>query len=453
MNISSSQIKLFGIVAAIIVVFVLAFTFFTRGSLSGTQDVNLVVWGVGDTQQDLQEAFDSFGALVKSSGAYENIKLTITYRAWRPEEYEDLLLNQLAEGKGPDIFYIHNTWLPKYHSKLVALPATGMSLDAFREQFVSVAAQDLIYDRQIYALPHYVDTLATYYNAQQYQGAAMDTSRPAPTWSAFRAQVAALTNKNGEQISRSGVALGTAENIRYAVDLLYLYLLQRGADVCDGTDCDAIVIDDSSDFKAALRDYLSYSDNTSANYSWNSNYLTGLQSSNIFNDIDAFIRGRVSTIFAYASDYQQIKTLGAGNNLRFEIAEIPQADDAATSDKIAFASYWAMAVSRNSGHPQLAWDFIQHMTSRPVLAEYYDRHPRPVSREDMINTSTDNPLRVFDRQSKYAQSLAIYDRTRFAEVLSSGIEKLATKGGTLTDVVKEMDDRLNTVMAPYHNLN
>jgi len=453
MNISSSQLKLLGIVFGIVALFVLAFTFFTRGTTGARQTVDLVVWGVGDTQDDFKKAFDGFSDVVEKSGAYGNVKFSITYRAWRPEEYEDLLLNQLAEGKGPDIFYIHNTWLPKYHSKLIPLPAEQMSLDDFRQQFVAVAASDLIYDGQIYSLPHYVDTLATYYNTQHYQGADTGSSRPASTWSAFKSQVAALTTKNGEQITRSGAALGTAENIKHAVDLLYLYLVQKDAKICSNQDCKAITVADDANFRDALRDYLSYSDSTGPNYSWNTTVLAGLQNSNIFNDIDAFIRGRVSTIFAYASDYQQIKTLGASNNLRFDIAEIPQTDNAATVDKVAFASYWSMAVSRNTAHAQLSWDFIKYMTTRPVLAEYYELHPRPVSREDMIDTSTSNPLRVFDRQSKFARSLHIYDASRFAAIFSRGIELLAIKSSNISAVINSFAEDLNKVMAPFRNLN
>lgn len=452
MNISSSQVKLFAIVAGIVLIFVLVFSFFTKGTTGSKQDVNLVVWGVGDTQGDLQKSFDGFVSLVKQGGAYGNVNFTMTYRSWRPDEYENLLLNQLAEGKGPDIFYIHNTWLPKYQNKLIPLPAEQMSLDDFSSQFVAVAAQDLVYDRQIYSLPHYVDTLATYYNTQQYQGGATETSRPASTWAAFKSQAAALTIKDGETITRSGAALGATGNIKHAIDVLYLYLVQKGGAICGGRNCNTVSVSSNVAFRDAVREFLSYSDTTSSNYSWSTSYLDGLQTSNMFNDIDAFIRGRVSTVFGYASDYEQISRLGSTNNLKFEVAEIPQFDSTA-GDKVAFASYWSMAVSRNTAHPQLAWDFIKYMTTRPVLAEYYAVHPRPVSREDMINTSTDNPLRVFDRQSKYARSLVIYDDARFAQVLRDVLAQLAVKSVPFAGVMSQIEDALSAVMASYKQVD
>lgn len=456
MKLSSGQIKLFSIATGIVLIFVLVFVFFTNSSAIKKQSVDLTIWGVGDLQSDFQKVFADFSTYVKQQPQYGNMEVHIQYKGWRASEYENVLLNQLAGGKGPDIFYIHNTWLPKYHNKLLPLPATQMTLDDFKSIFVNVAAADLIYNNQIYALPHYVDTLALYYNTTQYQASPTGSSKPAPTWSAFKGQVSALTNKatTDATLLRSGAALGTAKNIKYAMDLLYLFLVQRSGHLCLNEACSGISLTDNIPFRNSLADYLSYSEPTSSNYSWSSSFLKGLENSNIFNDIDAFIRGRVSSVFAYASDYDQIKALGAANNLNFAIAEVPQTDELASdNEKVAFANYWSMAVSHNTANAQLSWDFIKFLTSKPVLAAYYAEHPRPASREDMMNTSTENPLRVFDRQAKYAKSVIVFDDTSFNKILSDNIESLATKATTLQVSIKKLETDLNNALAPYLQLS
>lgn len=450
MNISSSQIKLFSIVGGVLVVMLLLFLIFGRGPGASKQTLSLTIWGVGDTQADMQPVIDDFIKYAKASPQFQGATFDIQYREWREDEYESLLLNQLAEGHGPDVMFIHNTWLPKYYNKLLPLPADQMTLDQFRQSFVPVAATDLIYDKKIYALPHYVDSLALYYNTQQFQSGATNSSRPAITWANFKNQVIAMTNKNGNVLSRSAAALGTAKNIKHAADILYTYILQRGGKICRNEACNAVVLADNREARDAMEDYLSYSDPTAANYTWDSDYLKGLESSNIFQDIDAFIRGKVTCFFGYASDYDQISALGKANNLKFDVAEIPQTDDAAANnEKVALASYWSPAVSKSSAQPQLAWDFIKYMTSKVSLGRYYEGHPRPPSREDMINTDSDNPLRVFHRQAKYAESLVLFDKTAFDTAFSDAIEQVANKSSSVFNTLRKLETDLNAVLAPY----
>ncbi len=450
MALSGSQKKFIAIVGGIVLVFFLAFILFSRGGNSEKRTIHLSIWGVGDTQSDIQPIISEFVKFAKSTDAYSGATLLIDYRTWREDEYEDILLNQMAEGSGPDIFYIHNTWLPKYHNKLVALPADQMTRDQFRSLYLPVAAEDLIYDNQIYALPHYVDTLALYYNSQQFQSSGTGSTRPTATWNAFKAQAAALTNLSGNTITRSGAALGTAKNIKHAVDIFYMMTLQRNGKICRDEKCAAVFLGDNKEALQALNEYVSYADSKSTNYTWDSNYLKGMETSNIFNDIDAFIRGRVSTIFAYADDYDQISVLGKNTGLKFEIAEIPQTDELAQSaEHIAFANYWAPAVSRNGDYPQLAWDFVKYMTSKDVLTEYYKRHPRPPSREDLMNTDQENPLRVFHRQAKYAQSLVVFDRTRFTQAFSDALETVSTKAMSSFNALRKLETDLNKLIAPY----
>ncbi len=450
MNLSSAQIKLFSIIGGTILLMVLLFWVFARGPGSSKQTLPLTIWGVETTQASMQPVIDDFIAFAKQSPQFSNATFQISYKEWREDEYERLLLDQLAEGRGPDVLFIHNTWLPKYYNKLLPLPTDQMSLDQFREQYVSVAAKDLIFDSKIYGLPFYVDTLALYYNTQQFQSSGTTSSRPATSWTNFKNQVTAMTNKTGTVISRSGAGIGTAKNIKNAVDIYYTMLLQANGKICRNEACNAVMLSDNKAAIDALNEYVGYSNPASPNYVWDSNYLKGLEYNNIFLDIDAFIRGRVSSYFGYASDYEQIATLGKNANLKFEIAEIPQTDEAAANnEKVAFANYWAPAVSKASEQPQLAWDFVKFMTSKSTLAKYYETNPMPPSREDLIDTDSSNPLRVFHRQTKVASSLVLFDKAQFDRVFSDIIEGVATKASSAFNSLRKAESDLNLLLSPY----
>ena len=95
--------------------------------------------------------------------AYPNIK--INYRKLTYAEYEEEVVSALAAGKGPDIWSIHNTWLPEQIDKLSPMPETVMRPDLYKETFVDVAAFDMTGpDEQLYGIPFSVDSLALYYN-------------------------------------------------------------------------------------------------------------------------------------------------------------------------------------------------------------------------------------------------------------------------------------------------
>src|SRR3989338_4787221 len=73
-----------------------------------SQPVELVWWRVWDPEDTVKEIVQQYQV------RRPNVK--ITYRQLRFEEYEKELLNAWAEGRGPDIFSMHNTWVGAYEA-------------------------------------------------------------------------------------------------------------------------------------------------------------------------------------------------------------------------------------------------------------------------------------------------------------------------------------------------
>ena len=48
----------------------------------------------------------------------------------------------MASGRGPDIFMLHHTWLPRYQDKIWAAPSDLITLRELRDNFVDVVMDD-----------------------------------------------------------------------------------------------------------------------------------------------------------------------------------------------------------------------------------------------------------------------------------------------------------------------
>ncbi|MBU1348980.1 hypothetical protein KJ781_02840, partial [Patescibacteria group bacterium] len=90
----------------------------TKGMDPATQAASkrttLTIWSVIDDVDVYQGIISDYRAL--------HPYVTVSYRRFRLEEYEDALLNALAEDRGPDIFLIHDTWISKYLPKIEPMP-------------------------------------------------------------------------------------------------------------------------------------------------------------------------------------------------------------------------------------------------------------------------------------------------------------------------------------------
>ena len=117
--------------------------------------LSLEVWGVFDDSED-------FGTInIEFARANPQIK-EVRYKkiSANAVDYEKELFDAIASGKGPDVIFFNNTWLPKHQDKLVPLPDSEKHLSFYKENFVDIASADFVKDNKIYAMPLWSDTLA-----------------------------------------------------------------------------------------------------------------------------------------------------------------------------------------------------------------------------------------------------------------------------------------------------
>lgn len=383
--------------------------------------------------------------------AAKHPNVTIKYRKFTdPVEYMNLIINELAEGRGPDIFSAPNYWFLRNSKKLTPLATKTFSTQQFEQTFVSVAKDDLVLQdptdgqSKVFGIPLSVDTLALYYNKGAFDDKIPAQGRPAATWEGLKDDVFKLskTDNSFERFEVAGIAMGRADNIARAADIFYLLMLQYNINFYNDnfsrtqfanqqiTTSGGFLINPASE---ALKLYTSFGLPSNKNYSWNQ-YLASPDSST--KELDTFARGKVAMIFGYSYLYEQIKAdiadlKGKGvvtvDPQTIRVSAVPQVNNPATSTekRVAYANYYAQTVARTSEHPAEAWDFLMFMSTKDNLAYYNSKTHRPTSRRDMIEDQKKDPIYgVFAEQIGYAESIQVYDFDRYKDIFVQAIESV-----------------------------
>ncbi len=422
---------------SIAVMVFIAFIFIISSSFGGTGAANseITVWGVFDDPATLNASMNAF------QKAHKNIR--VTYKVFKPQDYEQAVLNALAAGTGPDVWMIHNTWLPKHIDKLVPLPETApgqkgplMTLRQFQDVFVDVAAHDLVSDNKIFGMPLYVDTLALYYNKDMFASAGI--AKPPKLWADFMDDVKKITTYDARRnITRSAAALGTARNINRSSDILMMLMLQSGVRMTDTDQTQATFsrsVDGTPVGETALRFYTDFANPQREVYTWNDtmNY-----------SFDAFASGKTAMMVNYAHQIDALRT--AAPRLNWTVAPIPQASAA---DVRTYANYWPLVVSAKTKFPNEAWQFVHYMTAGDGNLAYLNAAHRPSARHDLIDQQkTDPDMGVFAEQALAARSWLQIDAAAIETIFADMIDNVNLGKQTIADALRSAEAKISVMMS------
>ncbi len=399
-----------------------------------SETITLTFYGLFDNE-------DLYAPIIRDFEA-ENKNVSVIYKKFTdPESYLSLIVNELAEGKGPDIFMLHNTWFPDNYKKLTPAPSSIVTPESFRNAFVQVAADDMIIPdsenkEQVYGAPTYIDTLALYYNKDHFEDAIPERGKPSSTWSGILSDVIKLNKQDNsyERFKRSGIAMGRSDNILRSFDILMMLFLQNKVNFYDA-DLKKINFGADTNALSALDLYSSFGLPSRENYSWNK-YISDPDSAE--KEITTFARGKVSMIFGYSYTYEDIlneisrlKALGEEtievNSIK--IQEVPQTFDPTNSSETrkTYSSYFAPVVARTSTHSDLAWKLIATLVSESNQKYLNENTHRPSGRRSLIEIESEDPIYgIFADQVGYAQSLPMYNYYKYKSVFVDAIAKILT---------------------------
>ncbi|MDD3861871.1 MAG: extracellular solute-binding protein [Candidatus Gracilibacteria bacterium] len=452
--------KNFKKIVAIAMIFVIGLTFF--GCRKKEAEITKKVEVVKLTYYKPFEDSEAIEPLINEYMS-KNPGVEINFRKFSDfDEYQKVVLSEMAEGKGPDLFAMPNWWYASNTGKISPLPDTMGTVSDFESVFAAVARKDLVRvdedgAEQVYALPLGIDTLALYYNKDHFEDRIPDRGRPSKTWEGIKEDVVFL-NKAGlgnYAFDVSGIAMGRGDNIGRAVDILYLLFLQYGASFYNSNVSESTFAARHEGVLTypgleALNLYSSFADPSRKHYSWAE---TSADSDSAEKEIDAFAMGEVSMIIGYAYTYDDVvnridvlkaKGVQTMDKNSIRITEVPQVYDPDTSKskRVTYASYFAETVSRNCERPDIAWDFLIFLTSKDSLDKYFKSTKTPTSRRDMIVSQSKDPVYgSFARQIGYAESFPIVDYFRYKEIFTEVLRKANVEGGgSRTNLVEAQDE-------------
>lgn len=244
-------------------------------------------------------------------------EFTLQYVYHDPATLDADLVEALAAGRGPDLIIWPTEAMAKRLENIYPIPYSAYTQLDFNNNFLR-AARLYLTGQGLLALPLYVDPLVLYYNADLFSAAHLVTAPK--TWKDLQALTKTLNHFDAQgNLLSSTVALGKANNIRNAKDILALLAMQAGSSLTqlNNGHLQITVAQSNGSTRNALGDALDFF-NRFANsadelYSWNSAQPEAR---------DAFLRGRLAMYLGYGSEFD----LMARENpqLSVEVAAVPQ---------------------------------------------------------------------------------------------------------------------------------
>lgn len=302
--------------------------------------------------------------------------------------YEISSLDQIAADK-LHVWSIPVDWMPDHLDKLLPMPdgILGEKIDnaKFMKDKLIPGLDESVYqsytlNNKVYGLPFTIDSLILYYNPVIFDQAlarwkqahprsnnekpseeelAMEEllKNPPSTWEELLQVIPLLTIRNGDQIKQSAIALGAADNVANADDIVQLLIYQNGGDIVS-TDGEKMAVFKESMVKEngelffpgreALNFYANFSSPDKDNYTWNSSMP---------NSVEAFVSGKTAMIIDYPSLRDRL-TKEAPEFKSYQTAKMPQISE--SQAPVNFGSFMIEAVTNaaKEGKQSPAWGWV-----------------------------------------------------------------------------------------------
>lgn len=329
----------------------------------GGRELSLTWWGLWEDEAIVEPIIADYQA--------SHPGVTINYEFQSKKDYRERLMNSLARGQGPDIFRIHNTWVPMFKSELAVLPGSIMTAQEFAQTFYPVAVSDLTVDAQIVGMPLMYDGLGLYINEEIFS---IYGKNPPNTWDELLQLALELTIKDENGIiQQAGVAMGIAENVDHWQEIIALMMLQNGASLVNPT---GNLASSALDYYKAINRRFSAWDKT------------------LPNSTTMFANGDLAMYFG--PSWRAFEIADLNPSLQFRVVPVPQLrKDDPTEPDITYASYWVEGVWARSENTEAAWQFLDYLSQKETLTKFYaqasatrlfgEPYPRP-DMQDLIAT-------------------------------------------------------------------
>lgn len=401
----------------------------------GNKDAQKIIyWGLWEPEGVMEEVIEKFES--------QNPGVTVEYSQQRFNTYESRIYTRLQEGTTssqptPDVFRIHNTWLPKFMKYLSPLPSSIMSAQEYKEKFYPTAVDDFTgKDGKIYAIPWEIDGLAVFYNKDMFAQA--NISEVPEDWDTFFEVAQKLTKRDSSgNITQSGVAFGTSRNIQHSAEIISFLLLQNNISIIDGTKTKVTL--NTTRAQDVIRTYTNFA--SGQNSTW---------SSKSDNDLQLFQQGKLAMMIA--PSWRVFDVINMNSKINFDTAPLPQLK--ANNQEIYFATYWGDTVSNEAANPTLAWKFVKFLSEKEQQMKLYSASSKirlfgePYSLVELNDQMLGKAyVDAIAKMAPNMKSWQMGDESFVKETIDEAITKIVENGADVSAALKQAETTINERLA------
>jgi ABC-type glycerol-3-phosphate transport system substrate-binding protein len=429
---SNFQIILLVAFGFFMIVGIMLFATSKLSSTGGTVVTPIVMWGTPSSEA-INKTIDALLEKDKSS-------LKITYVQKDSNNFEQTLIEAIADGVGPDVVILPEDMILKNVNKFVVLPYSSYPLRTFKDQFIDAGSVYLVADG-VLAFPFIVDPMVMYWNKTHFVNAGI--VNPPVQWDEFSKIVTKLTKKDSNfNITQSGTALGEYQNILHSKDILTTLFLQAGVPIIAKNttgNYEASIIgnygNSQNPAEVALTFYTDFANPSKETYSWNKSLKSSL---------DSFISGDTSIYFGFASELSGISFKNP--NLNFDVAKVPQVSGA--GKKSVFAKMYGLAVLKTSKNQTSAYNQILTLISTGGIASLSSLSNLPPVRKDVLAISSTDPyMQIFYNSALISDTWLDPSPSATEAVFKNMIESVIVGKSTPGTAIGRADNDLGTIIS------
>jgi len=414
----------------IIIIAVLLFS----GLIPGTSGIGgkravavpLTIWGTFS-----EAAMSPIVSGFNNDKALETLyKISYVYK--EPESFESELLNALASGTGPDIFFVNQETLLNQINKIYEWPYEYYPERTFKDSFVEEGELFLL-PEGVAAVPYVIDPVVMYWNRDLFNEKSI--ARAPITWNEFQDNAKQMTMLDiSKNIIFSGAAMGEFSNIKNAKEILVILMMQTGAKI--NSVSDGMLTSswgDDEQIQNAVDFFGRFSSIRADSYSWN----RALPEAS-----EMFTAGTLAMYFGFGSELNYIKNKNP--HLNFDIALVPQIGGGRVT--ATFGKMYGLAVAKNSVNKSAAMGAILQLTGSVYGKTFSENSVYSSARRDLVAESTANADKiVLNKAAVQAKGWLDPNTEATYTIFKNMVESISSGRSKIPQAVSEMQSKFNQV--------
>lgn len=421
---SKFQIVVIGAFTLLIIISVIIFAGY-KGR--GSQQVEVVIWGT------LPSA--DFARVVEGTSLYQSNTLKLTYVEKDASVFDEVFVEALAAGAGPDLFFLPHDKIVKQKNKIFIIPYDSFSERQFKNSFIEGSEIFLDSDGVI-ALPFIVDPLVMYWNRNIFTDAKVTV--PPKHWDEFYSLSSTISKKDGAlNINQSLVPFGEYRNVTNAKEILSTLMMQAGTPIVDRSVSpprSALAQSFGRPIvpsEAAVNFYTEFSNPIKPFYSWN----RSMPPSSTY-----FLSGDLAIYFGFASEIFDIQKKNP--NLNFDVAPVPTSREGGVNT--SFAKFYGLSLTRSSPRHGSALAAAMILTSAQGAASISEVLSLPPVRRDLLaRRPTDAYKSVFYDSAIRGRAWLDPDPSASAEIFAVMIDSITSGRERTSSAVSKANNAFN----------